>query len=81
MQRKFDPADEQWLDYREVCTLRQCKKTKLYADVKDGRFPAPVMFGPRKARWALSWVDRHHQNLLDPVVRHNERILARRRST
>ena len=80
MQRKFDPAAEQWLDYKEVCALRQCHKTKLYADVKIGAFPAPVRFGPRKARWALSWIERHHESLIDPVVRHNERLLSRRAS-
>lgn len=28
-----------------------CKKSKIYADIKDGRFPAPVRLGPKSVAW------------------------------
>ncbi len=78
MQRKFDPAAEQWLDYREVCALAQVQKTTLYQKVKDGAFPAPVVFSARKRRWALSWVQEHLDSLVQDAERHNARLRARR---
>jgi len=74
---KFDPTTEQWLNSHEVCALRHCKKTKLYDDVKIGAFPAPVWFGPRKARWAKSWVDAHVGALIQDAERHNAKLMQR----
>jgi predicted DNA-binding transcriptional regulator AlpA len=40
-----------------VCALRGCKRSKLYSDIKKGKFPPPdVVDGPRFSRWRVSTV-------------------------
>jgi predicted DNA-binding transcriptional regulator AlpA len=54
--------DEQ-ITEREVCHIRRCGRTKLWQDVKAGRFPAPVYEGPRSKRWFRSEVAAHQAAL------------------
>lgn len=54
--------DEQ-LRERDVCKLRKCGRTKLWRDVKEGLFPAPVYEGPRSKRWFMSEIVAHQEAL------------------
>ena len=47
---------EQRLNLAEVETLTGRKKSKLYALIKDGKFPAPERDGPRHSRWRAGGV-------------------------
>jgi prophage regulatory protein len=40
-----------------VLAARGCSKSKLYADIKAGVFPAPVKIGPRISAWPESDVE------------------------
>lgn len=42
---------EQRLKLPAVRTLTGLGKTKIYADIKNGTFPAPVRHGTRCSRW------------------------------
>ena len=52
---------ESLLRLPQVEAMVGLKKSKLYALVKQGQFPAPVRLGPRSVRWrgsAISaWID------------------------
>lgn len=52
---------ESLLRLPEVENIAGMKKSKLYALVKEGQFPAPVRIGPRSVRWKASavrsWID------------------------
>lgn len=39
------------LRWREVVALRGVSRSKLYADIKAGRFPPPVRLGLRAVGW------------------------------
>jgi prophage regulatory protein len=39
------------LRWREVVALRGGSRSKLYADIKAGRFPPPVRLGQRAVGW------------------------------
>ncbi len=38
-----------------------CKKSKIYADIREGNFPAPVKLGPKSVAWRSDeiqqWID------------------------
>lgn len=44
-------ADQMRLDAKAVCTLCGFGRTKLYELVAAGRFPSPLLDGPRFTRW------------------------------
>lgn len=52
---------EQLLRLTEVETIVGLKKSKLYALIKEDRFPQPVTLGTRSVRWRAStiygWID------------------------
>jgi predicted DNA-binding transcriptional regulator AlpA len=45
---------ESLMDLSEV--LAKMQKTWLYAEIKAGRFPAPIKLSPKAARWKAGWV-------------------------
>lgn len=47
---------ESLLDLDEVLTHIKMGKTWLYAEIKAGRFPAPIKLSPKAARWKAGWV-------------------------
>lgn len=49
---------EQFLRVRDVEARTGIKKTFIYALMKEERFPAQILLGPRTAVWQASAVDR-----------------------
>jgi prophage regulatory protein len=45
---------EKMLRLPAVLTARGCSKSKLYCDIREGRFPKPVKVGPRMSAWPES---------------------------
>ncbi|MBY0225112.1 MAG: AlpA family phage regulatory protein [Hyphomicrobium sp.] len=41
-----------------VVHMTSLSKSKIYADVKCGAFPAPVKLGPKKSAWRTSDIQR-----------------------
>lgn len=37
-----------------VIHMTSLSKTKIYADIRAGRFPAPVKLGPKRSAWRTS---------------------------
>ena len=52
---------EQRLNLAAVEALTGTKKSKLYADIAAGKFPAPERDGPRWSRWRAGTVLDHMQ--------------------
>lgn len=50
---------EQRLKLSAVMALTGTKKTKIYAAIKNGKFPAPERDGPRCSRWRAGDVIAH----------------------
>lgn len=44
-------ADVAWLDIRDVCAAARMSASWVHEEVRAGRFPQPLRFGPRCTRW------------------------------
>ena len=60
-------ADVALLDMRDLMSITRMGRSYLYAAVREGTFPAPVLRKPRCTRWRLSDVREHLQNLSAPA--------------
>jgi len=47
-----------------LAKTKQCR-SKVYKDVKTGKFPAPIKLGPRSVAWIESEVDQWIESLID----------------
>jgi prophage regulatory protein len=48
----------------EVLAARRCGKSKLYYDIRQGRFPPPIKLGARLAVWPSTDVEAEQEALL-----------------
>ena len=62
------------LRWREVVALRGGSRSKLYADIKAGRFPPPVRLGQRAVGWPETDVLAEQQ----ARIAERDRLLAKR---
>jgi len=44
-------ADVAFLDIADVCALARMSASWVHEEVRTGRFPVPMRFGPRCSRW------------------------------
>jgi prophage regulatory protein len=49
----------------DVMRARDCSRSKLYQDIREGRFPKPVKLGPRMSRWLESDLEAEQQKLIE----------------
>jgi prophage regulatory protein len=49
----------------DVMHARGCSRSKLYEDIREGRFPKPVKLGPRMSRWPESDLEAEQQALIE----------------
>ena len=49
-----DLADVAFLDIADVCSLSRMSASWIHEEVRTGRFPQPMRFGPRCTRWRSS---------------------------
>jgi prophage regulatory protein len=54
----------QLLDIQDVMARTKKKRTKIYEDIRAGKFPKPVKDGA-SSRWVEVEIDRHIQNLIN----------------
>lgn len=52
-QRRLPPnlAEVAFLDIRDVCMVARMSASWIHDEVRGGRFPQPMRFGPRCSRW------------------------------
>lgn len=48
---RADLADVAFLDIRDVCAVTRMSASWIHDEVRTGRFPKPLRFGPRCTRW------------------------------
>jgi predicted DNA-binding transcriptional regulator AlpA len=55
-QPQHNLADVAFLDIRDVCAAARMSASWIHEEVRLGRFPQPMRFGPRCSRWRSSEV-------------------------
>jgi prophage regulatory protein len=50
---------------QDVLLARKCSRSKLYQDIREGRFPKPVKLGPRTNAWPESDIEAEQQALIE----------------
>jgi predicted DNA-binding transcriptional regulator AlpA len=53
-QTQHSLADVAFLDIRDVCAAARMSASWIHDEVRMGRFPQPLRFGPRCSRWRSS---------------------------
>jgi len=72
-----------YLSAAQVCEFRGCKTTKLYDDIKAGRFPAGERLGTNTVRWrsdvVAEWMDRVSQEASALAAETSQKVAERSR--
>lgn len=71
-----DGLEERFLRVRDVAALVGLGHSQIYALVQEGRFPAPLVLGPKYTRWLASEVRAWMRDRLQQARR-----LAQRRAS